>query len=427
MRVPRLSIPALSRSTLVNAGLAVLAVAGGVWAYFLVTANPNAAAAAATGGTRTVAVSQGEVTSTVSATGSIQSGNTASADFITSGTVTSISVHVGDTVKKGQVLAQVDPTDSQDQLNTANANLNAAQASLTRANTGGDPATIASAQAQVTDAQATVDADQRALTGTTLTAPMAGTVTAINGSVGGSSGGGSSGSGGSGGNGGGGSGGGGGGNNSSSSSSSSSSGFIQLADLTQMQVTANFAEADATKLKTGQAANVSWAALTGATATGTVATIAPTATTSNNVNSYAVTVNLTTLPTGIRIGQTVTVVVTTADAQNAVRVPNAAVRTAGTRHTVTVMDGTTPQLVSVEVGVVGDTFTQITSGLTVGQEVVIVTTPSGTTNSNTGRGGFGGGGLGGAGGFGGGGLGGAGGFGGGGTGTTRTGTGTGGR
>jgi macrolide-specific efflux system membrane fusion protein len=423
MRVPRLSIPALRRSTLVNAGLAVLAVAGGVWAYFLVTANPNAAAAADTAGTRTVAVSQGEVTSTVSATGSIQSGNTASADFVTSGTVTSISVHVGDAVKKGQVLAQVDPTDSQDQLNTANANLNAAQASLTRANTGGDPATIASAQAQVTDAQATVDADQRALTGTTLTAPMAGTVTAINGSVGGSSGGGSSGSGGSGGSGG--NGGGGGGNSSSSSSSSSSSGFIQLADLTRMEVTANFAEADATKLKTGQNANVSWAALTGATATGTVATIAPTATTSNNVNSYAVTVNLTTLPTGIRIGQTVTVVVTTADAQNAIRVPNAAVRTAGTRHTVTVTDGTTPQLVSVEVGVVGDTFTQITSGLTVGQVVVIVTTPSGTTNSNTGR--FGGGGLGGTGGFGGGGLGGTGGFGGGGTGTTRTGTGTGGR
>jgi macrolide-specific efflux system membrane fusion protein len=420
MRVPRLSIPALSRSTLVNSGLAVLAVAGGVWAYFLVTDNPNAAAAAGTVGTRTVAVTQGEVSSTVSATGSIQSANTASADFITSGTVTSISVHVGDAVKKGQVLAQVDPTDSQDQLNTANANLNAADASLTRANTGGDPATIASAQAQVTDAQATLDADQRALAGTTLTAPMAGTVTAINGSVGGSSGGGS-GSSGSGGSGGGG-GGGGSGGNSSSNSSSAGSGFIQLADLTQMEVSADFAEADATKLKTGQTATVTWAALTGATATGTVATIAPTATTSNNVNSYAVTVNLTTLPTGIRIGQTVTVLVTTADAQNAIRVPNAAVRTVGSRHTVTVLNGAAPQLVSVEVGVVGDTFTQITSGLAVGQEVVIVTTPSGTTNTNTGRFGFGGGGLGG------GGLGGGGGFGGGGgTGTTRTGTGTGGR
>ena len=44
MRVPRLSMPAVSRSTLVNSGLAVLAVAGSVWAYFLVTANPNAVA-----------------------------------------------------------------------------------------------------------------------------------------------------------------------------------------------------------------------------------------------------------------------------------------------------------------------------------------------------------------------------------------------
>ena len=59
-----------------------------------------------------------------------------------------------------------------------------------------------------------------------------------------------------------------------------------------MQVSASFAEADATKLKVGQTATVTWAALTGATATGKVATIAPTATTANNVNSYAVVVSL---------------------------------------------------------------------------------------------------------------------------------------
>ncbi len=184
-----------------------------------------------------------------------------------------------------------------------------------------------------------------------------------------------------------------------------------------MQVSASFAESDATKLKDGQAANVTWAALTGATAAGKVSTIAPTATTTNNVNSYAVTVALTSLPTGIRIGQTVTVVVTTADSPNALRVPTAAVRTAGTRHTVTVLNGTTPQLVSVEVGVEGDTFTEITSGLTEGQQVVIVTTTTGTANTGTtNRFGGGGAGLGGGAGFGGGGAG----FGGGGTGGRTT-------
>jgi macrolide-specific efflux system membrane fusion protein len=97
-----------------------------------------------------------------------------------------------------------------------------------------------------------------------------------------------------------------------------------------MQVSASFAEADATRLKTGQTATVTWAALTGATATGTVATIAPTATTSNNVNSYATVVTLGTLPTGVRIGQTVTVSVVVGQVADAVRVPTAAVRTVGT-------------------------------------------------------------------------------------------------
>ena len=49
----------------------------------------------------------------MSASGSVQSASTATADFATSGTVTSIAVKVGDTVTKGQVLAKVDPTDAQ--------------------------------------------------------------------------------------------------------------------------------------------------------------------------------------------------------------------------------------------------------------------------------------------------------------------------
>jgi membrane fusion protein, macrolide-specific efflux system len=176
-----------------------------------------------------------------------------------------------------------------------------------------------------------------------------------------------------------------------------------------MQVTASFAEADATKLKAGQAATVTWAALASATAPAKVATIAPTATTANNVNSYAVVVSLDQLPAGIRIGQTVTVTVTVAQVDNAIRVPSVAVRIAGTRHLVTVVAAGSNQSRTVEVGVAGDTFTEITSGLTVGEQVVIAT-PTATTGTNGGPpgGGFGGGGLGG------GGAGGAGGAGGGG-------------
>jgi macrolide-specific efflux system membrane fusion protein len=395
------------RSTMaLNIALGVVALVGVGWAYQIVTASQNTTTNNTVAG-RAVPVSRGAVVATVSASGSVQSGNTASADFATSGTISSISVKVGDTVTKGQVLATVDPTSANAQLTTAQANLNAAKASLTRANSSGDDATIAQAQAQVTTAQAAVNDASRAVTGTTLTAPMAGTVTAINGSVGAASGS----SGGSGGNG----------------SSTSASGFIQLADLTVMQVSASFAEADATRLKVGQTTTVTWAALTGATATGKVATIAPTATTANNVNSYAVILSLDTVPTGVRIGQTVTAKVTVDQADNVLRLPNAAVRAIGNRHQVTVETATNATEVRfVEVGVEGDTFTEITSGVEEGDQVVIVTTTTGTTNGTGGLGGFGGfggGGVGGGGfvrggggggGAGGGGAGGAGGAGGGG-------------
>jgi macrolide-specific efflux system membrane fusion protein len=402
------------RSTMaLNIALGAVALVGVGWAYQIVTASQNTTTNSTVAG-RAVPVSRGAVVATVSASGSVQSGNTASADFATAGTISSISVKVGDTVTKGQVLATVDPTSANAQLTTANANLNAAKASLTRANSSGDDATIAQAQAQVTTAQAAVNDASRAVTGTTLTAPMAGTVTAINGSVGAASGGGSGGGSGSG----------------SASSSSSSSGFIQLADLTVMQVSANFAEADATRLKVGQTTTVSWAALTGATATGKVATIAPTATTSNNVNSYAVILSLDSVPTGVRLGQTVTAKVTVDQADNVLRLPNAAVRAVGTRHQVTVETATNATEVRfVEVGVEGDTFTEITSGVAEGDQVVIVTTTTGTTTGGTGGlggfGGFGGGGAGGGGfvrGGGGGGGGGAGGGGAGGGGGQNTGT-----
>jgi multidrug efflux pump subunit AcrA (membrane-fusion protein) len=398
---------AARRGLWLNTGLGVVALVGALYAYHLVTATAETTSTTPTGASRTVPVTQGEVSATVSATGSVQSAHTATADFVTGGTVASIAVHVGDTVTQGQELARVDPAAAQASVDTARANLTAARASLTRAQNGGDDATIAAAQAQVTSASAAVDAAVRALDGTVLTAPIAGTITAVNGSVGSTTG--SSGSSGSSGGGGGGAGGSGG-----SGSSSSSSGFVQLADLSSMQASVSFAEADATRLKEGQAATITWSALAGASATGSVTTIAPTATTSNNVNSYAVVVSLTKLPAGVRIGQTVTVNVVVGDVADALRVPTAAVRTVNNRHVVTVVgaNGAT-ELREVAIGVEGNTFIEIKSGLRAGEQVAIVTSTTTTTNGTNGfpGGGLGGGGLGGGGlggGFTGGGAGGGG-------------------
>jgi membrane fusion protein, macrolide-specific efflux system len=413
-------VPWRRPSLAVNVALGVLVLAGAVLSYRTVRVADAAAASTGTSN-RTVAVSQGTVTQTVSASGTVQSSSTANANFLTSGTVTEIDVHVGDVVKTGQTLAKVNPAAANEQLAAAQANLAAAQQSYTRATSAATPdaATVAAAQAQVTQAQNSVAAAQRALTGTVLTAPMDGTVIAVNGTVGGSSGSGASSSGsgnsGSGGSGGGGSGAGGAGNSGNSggaatggsSGSSGSTGFVQLADLTKMQVSASFAEADATKLKADQTATVVWSALAGARAQGRIATISPTATTQNNVNSYGVTITLDSLPDGIRIGQTTTVSVLVAQSDDVIRVPVAAVRTSGNAHTVDVVgaDGS-HETRRVEVGVQGDQFVEITSGLDVGERVALNTATTGGTNGRNGFTGGGGGFTGGGGGFTGGGNGG---------------------
>ena len=389
---PSLSTALRRPSVAVNALLAVALAAGGYWAYEIISGPSTPAAADAA--SRTVAVRQGPVTASVSATGSVASASTASASFVTGGTVTAIYVHVGQRVKKSQTLAKVDPAEANRNLDAAQADLAAAQDALTRAQ---DAATDTSSAAnQVTQAQLAVDEAQAAVTGTVLKAPMAGTVVAVNGTLGSSSSGSSSSTSSGGGQNTGGTGSSG-GSSSSSSSSSTSSGFVDLADLSKLQVTAGFAEADATKLKDGQAATVTWNALSGTEQSAKVAAIDPQATTANNVVTYGVTLTLDQVPTGAKPGQTVSASVTIGSVPDAIYVNSAAITTVGNRHTVTVVANGQREVRAVEIGLKGDQSTQITSGLQVGEEVAITlassTSGSGTGGFPGGRAGFTGGGL----------------------------------
>jgi multidrug efflux pump subunit AcrA (membrane-fusion protein) len=279
------------------------------------------------------------------------------------------------------------------------------------------PATLAQDQEAVTQAEANVSADQTAVGETTITAPTAGTILTIAGQVGSSvsagtsttassSGSSSSGSG-TGSTGTGTTGTGSASTGSSSSSSSSSGAFVTMADLAQLQLTADVSESDVASVKTGQAATITLNALPdGTPLTGTVAAISPTSTVVSNVVEYAVTIDVTsTLPSSVRTGQSASITITTATATNAIYVPSTAITTTGGRSIVTVITNGKDVITPVTTGVVGTTDTQILSGVTVGQTVEISLSTS-TTSGTTGRG-FGGIG-GGAGGFGGG----AGGFGG---------------
>ncbi|MEU4158222.1 efflux RND transporter periplasmic adaptor subunit [Actinoplanes sp. NPDC026670] len=346
-----------------NALLALLIVGAGFWGWALLRDTSETTRASASG-SRTVTATQGTVTRTVSADGAVASAATATATFTTSGTVTAIGVKVGQKVTSGALLARVDATDAKRDLELAQANLEAAEDALDRAEDAGTDTDNASNA--VTEAELAVDEAEAAVAGTRLTAPMAGTVVAVNGTLGGSSSGTSTGTS---------------TGTSNGSSSAGAGGFVDLADLTKLQITAAFSEADATELKEGQSATIVWNALQNAETTGAVVAVDPTATSENSVVTYGVTVSLPNPPDGAKPGQTVTVSVVTGSVENAVMVNSAAVTTIGNRHSVTVLDSAGKQEVrQVQVGLEGDDAAQITSGLASGERVVV---PTSTTTSTT--------------------------------------------
>jgi len=356
----------------------------------------GAGTAGGTGSTGTAAASTG-ARSGGSSGGATSGGGASSLDVVTAAEQTRDQTALRDAQSV---------TNAQQQLASAKLQLAAQQATATADAAGPAASGVATAQASVDSATSAVQTAQQTVDETVLHAPSAGTVVSVAGAVGeqisSSTGGtaagsGGSGTGGSGTTGSGGAGGGAAASSTGSASSAGTSGFLVLTDLTSMQVTTNVAEADAASVQDGQSASITFSA-SGATATGRVTAVAVNGTTSNNVVNYPVTVTLTRVPKGVRPGATASVVITTSTATDVLELPTAAITSLGSRHTVTLVKGTTRQVTPIEVGVTGGTTTVVTGGLSEGDTVELpTTTPSTTTGGLPGFGGAGLGGLGGGG------------------------------
>jgi len=121
------------------AGVAVLAVAA-----FYFWGNQASAAQYLT-----AKVERGNLRNTVTATGTLQAVTTVQVGSQASGTISSLSADYNSVVKKGQVIAQLDPAVSKAQVDQARANLQQAQAGLQQAK-----AAVSNSRAGVSDAQA---------------------------------------------------------------------------------------------------------------------------------------------------------------------------------------------------------------------------------------------------------------------------------
>lgn len=142
------------RRTLFVVGGAVVVLLGivGVFGWQQVTASATVNPVR----TQTVSVTRGTLVANVNAAGNVSAPGTAALAFPSSGRVIKIAVQVGDTVKKGALLAQLDTADLQLALRTAQTNLATAQTNFdsTQANL---QFALRTAQGNLATAQANYD------------------------------------------------------------------------------------------------------------------------------------------------------------------------------------------------------------------------------------------------------------------------------
>ncbi|HKS92919.1 MAG TPA: biotin/lipoyl-binding protein, partial [Tepidiformaceae bacterium] len=144
------------RRRLLYALAALVLIGVGVASYMLVSAGSGSTPAAVT---TTATVTTGNLVSSYTTTGTASATTSAQLSFSSTGAVKEVDVKPGDTVKSGQVLAKLDDTTIQRQIQTAQTNLQVAQLKLAQLM---QPTadTVAAAQQSVTQANAALTTAQ---------------------------------------------------------------------------------------------------------------------------------------------------------------------------------------------------------------------------------------------------------------------------
>ncbi|MGH4007253.1 MAG: efflux RND transporter periplasmic adaptor subunit [Pseudonocardiaceae bacterium] len=148
--------------------------------------------------------------------------------------------------------------------------------------------------------------------------------------------------------------------------------FLVLSEINTFQVVVPFEETDAAKVAPNQKVEVSFDAVPDLTRAGTVVAVAPAGASISSVINYYVTVLLNETDPRLKDGQTAQARVLTNQVEDVLTVPNSAVRKRGDQSSVTVIDADgVEQQVRFQAGLVGDDRTQVISGLREGQQVVL--------------------------------------------------------
>jgi HlyD family secretion protein len=279
----------------------------------------------------TAVVSRGDIADTVGATGTLQAVTTVQVGTQVSGIVQDLYADFNTLVKKGQVIARLDPSVIQTQIEQARANLIRAEADLERLRVARDdarnklkraeelsaksliPATeletaqvnvrsadaqIRSAEASITQSRASLKQNEVNLEHTVITAPIDGLVISRNVDRG----------------------------QTVAASMQAPTLFVLAADLTKMQVVANLDESDVGRIRPGQRVNFHVDAYPADEFAGTVTQVRLQPIMQQNVVTYATVIEVPNPELKLKPGMTANVNIEIARRNDVIRVPNAALR-----------------------------------------------------------------------------------------------------
>ncbi len=266
---------------------------------------------------RTATVDVGSITQTVSATGTLSAVTTVKVGSVVSGIVAALHADFNKQVKRGDLLAELDPVPFQARVAQGDAALDKAQVdqrnaeiSLRRQTTlrqqGLSPqadfdqaqANHDSARASVAQARATLEQAQTDLKNSRIEAPIDGVVVDRQYDVG----------------------------QSVAASFQAPTLFTIAQDLTKMQVSADVSESDIGQCKVGQPVRFTVDAYPDQTFRGTISQIRLNATVNQNVVTYPVIVEVSNPDLALRPNMTANVSIDVATVEDVLRVPNAALR-----------------------------------------------------------------------------------------------------
>lgn len=178
---------------------------------------------------------------------------------------------------------------------------------------------------------------------------------------------------------------------------------LTVSDMSTMKVNVAVDELDIPSVKIGQEATIKFDALSDKTFTGVVELVSQTGVTNNNITTYDVVVSVSD-PTGIRLGMNANVIIAIQSNDNAIVIPSEAlietndkkfVRVQDTANTnsdqknSTALAESDSKLVEITTGIETEDYIEVTKGVTQGQAILVqLASSSSSTNTQGGMGGF---------------------------------------